>query len=148
MGASAGGLTLNLNVYNGVPSEKLPEAFQDIRNKMDDAADDLPDGMQGPTTNTNYGDVAIATVAVTGEGFDYAEIWDAADALRSGLDQVDGITKVTISGDQDPRIWLEIDSQRLAAMGVQINRVLNDLQAQNVVLPAGRLDEGGKPVVT
>ena len=134
---------LKLHLYDGVPEERLEQVFQDIRNKMGDSAGDLPEGTRGPLVNTSFGDVAIATIAVTGEDFSYAEVFDAADELRKGLYAVDGITKVTIYGEQEERIWLEVDTRRLAAVGVQLERVLGDLQAQNVILPAGELNSEG-----
>ncbi|MEO1780439.1 MAG: efflux RND transporter permease subunit, partial [Pseudomonadota bacterium] len=113
---------LSLSVYNSVPKEELDAVFQDIRNQMEDTADELPEGTRGPFVNTNFGDVAIATVAVTGDGFTNAEIFSAAEDLRDGLYGLDGITKVSIFGEQEERIWLEIDSRRLAAIGVQFAR--------------------------
>ena len=137
---------LKLHIYDAVPEDELVRVFQDIRNKMGDSAGELPEGAIGPSVNTDFGDVAIATIAVTGEDFSYAEIFDAADALRSGLYTVDGVTKVSIYGEQDERIWLEIDTRRLAAIGVQLERVLGDLQAQNVILPAGELNSDGTSI--
>lgn len=144
---STGRAVVTLTVYDSVPKEQLDSIFQDIRNKMEDLKNDLPSGTQGPFVNTNYGDVAIATVAVTGEGFSYAEIKDAAEDLREHLYTVDGVSKVTLFGVQEERIWLEIDSRKLAAVGVQINQVLNDLRAQNVILPAGQLDADGIDII-
>lgn len=140
---TTGQAQLTVTMYDWVKSEDLNNIFQDFRNKMEEAADDLPEGTQGPFVNTDYGDIAIATIAVTGEGFSYAEISDAAEDLQVGLYEMDGITKVTLSGEQDERIWLEIDSRRLAAVGVQLQQVLNDLQDQNVILPAGEIDADG-----
>ncbi|WP_425037271.1 efflux RND transporter permease subunit [Primorskyibacter sp. S187A] len=134
---------LKLHIYDAVPEEQLVRMFQDIRNKMGDSASDLPQGTLGPSVNTDFGDVGIATIAVMGERFTYAEIFDAADALRNGLYTVDGTTKVSIYGEQEERIWLEIDTRRLAAIGVQLERVLGDLQAQNVIRPAGELNSDG-----
>ena len=134
---------LKLHIYDAVPEDQLVRVFQDIRNKMGDSAGELPQGTLGPSVNTDFGDVAIATIAVTGEDYSYAEIFDAADDLRNGLYTVDGITKVSIYGEQEERIWLEIDTRRLAAIGVQLERVLGDLQAQNVILPAGELNSDG-----
>ncbi|WP_299861333.1 efflux RND transporter permease subunit [uncultured Hoeflea sp.] len=134
---------LKLHIYDAVPEDQLVRVFQDVRNKMGDSVGELPEGTLGPSVNTDFGDVAIATIAVTGEGFSYDEIFDAADALRNGLYTVDGITKVSIYGKQEERIWLEIDTRRLAAIGVQLERVLGDLQAQNVILPAGELNSKG-----
>ena len=138
---TTGSAVVTLNVANSIPVADLQRVFQDIRNRMEEVR--LPDGTDGPNVNTNYGDVAIATIAVTGDGFDYAEIWDAADELRERLYSLDGITKVSISGQQEERIYLEIDSRKLAAVGVQLQTVIADLQAQNVILPAGALDAGG-----
>ncbi|MEP4035758.1 efflux RND transporter permease subunit [Pseudophaeobacter sp.] len=140
---STGSLTINLTLFDEVSKAELEETFTDIRNKINDVKSSLPEGTVGPQVNTNYGDVAIATVAVTGAGFDYAEIWNAADDLRRQLYQLKGISKVSIMGHQDERIWLELDARKLASVGVQINQVITDLQNQNVILPAGELNAGG-----
>ena len=140
---STGRAVVTLTVYDSLPKERLESVFQDIRNRMEDLKKDLPSGTRGPFVNTNYGDVAIATVAVTGEGFSYVEIKQSAEDLREHLYTVDGVSKVTLFGVQEERIWLEIDSRKLAAVGVQIAQVLDDLSAQNVILPAGQLDAGG-----
>ncbi len=144
---TTGSAVITIVVYDNVPKENLESVFQDLRNRMEEVEQDLPDGTSGPFVNTNYGDVSIATIAVTGEGFSHAEIEDAADDLRTSLYTVEGISKVSLFGVQEERIWLEIDSRKLAAVGVQLNQVLQDLQAQNVVLPAGELDADGVKLI-
>ena len=144
---STGNAVIYLNIHDSVPKEQLEAVFQDIRNKMDDVKNELPSGTSGPSVNTEYGDVVVATVAVTGDGFSYAEIRDSAKALRRHLNTLTGIGKVTLMGDQEERIWLEIDSRKLAAVGVQLNQVLSDLRAQNVILPAGDLDAAGTTLI-
>ncbi|MDU8943751.1 efflux RND transporter permease subunit [Ovoidimarina sediminis] len=144
---TTGSAQLNVAVADWVPSEDLDQIFTDIRTRIEQTAPQLPEGTKGPFVNSNYGDVAVATVAVTGDGFSMAEIADAAEDLQSGLYAVDGITKVTLSGDQDERIWLEVDARRLAAVGVQIPELLQDLRDQNVILPAGEIDASGTTVL-
>ncbi|MEO0329197.1 MAG: efflux RND transporter permease subunit [Pseudomonadota bacterium] len=144
---TTGNSVITITAYDNIPAEYLETVFQDIRNRMDEVVQDLPDGTLGPFVNTNYGDVAIATIAVTGEGFSYAELKDVADDLQTELYTVDGISKVTLYGVQEERIWLEIDSRKLAAVGVQLQQVLQDLQAQNVILPAGELDADGTNLI-
>ncbi|MEO1143041.1 MAG: efflux RND transporter permease subunit, partial [Pseudomonadota bacterium] len=97
---TTGSTVITATAYDNIPKENLDQIFQDIRNRMEEVVDDLPEGTRGPQVNTNYGDVAIATVAVTGEGFSYAEIKDAADDLRTSLYTVSGISKVTLFGEQ------------------------------------------------
>ena len=144
---TTGRAQLNIAVGDEVPADQLDTVFADIRTMMEDTADELPDGTSGPNIDTNYGDVAIATVAVTGDGFSYAEIEEAAEDLQTGLYRMSGVTKVTLSGQQQERIWLEIDSRRLASIGVQLTQLLNDLDSQNVILPAGRIDADGTNII-
>jgi len=144
---TVGKAQLNIAMSESLSDTALNAAFQDLRTKMEEATADLPDGTFGPFVNTNYGDVAIATIAVTGEGFSDAEISDAADELRQGLYKVSGVTKVSLSGEQEERIWLEIDGRKLATVGVQIQKVLSDLQSQNVILPAGQIDAAGNSIL-
>lgn len=144
---TTGSAILTLELYNSVPKSEIDAVLQDIRNKMEDIKGRLPSGTRGPFVNTDYGDVAIATVAITGEGFSYAEISNAAEDLQKSLYTIAGISKVKLYGEQKERIWLEIDSRKLAAVGVQIGQVLSDLQNQNVILPAGEFDAGGVNLV-
>lgn len=144
---STGYTTITLTIYDNIPKDDIDQVFQDVRNRMADVEKDLPQGTVGPNVNTNFGDVSIATIAITGDGFSYREMKISADELREDLYKLDGISKVSLYGEQEERIWLEIDSRKLAAVGVQINQVLSDLQAQNVILPAGELDSSGTTLI-
>lgn len=144
---TTGQALVHLHLDESVPNEDLPEVFEEIRNKMSSVAKELPSGTDGPSVNTDYGDVVISTVAVTGEGFDYRELREAAKSLRKRLYTVDGVGKVELMGVQEERIWLEIDSRKLAAVGVQFQQVLDDLKAQNIILPAGQFDSGGTNLI-
>jgi multidrug efflux pump subunit AcrB len=52
-----------------VSEDQLVRVFQDIRNKMGDSVGELSEGTRGLSVKTDFGDVAIATIAVTGERF-------------------------------------------------------------------------------
>ena len=144
---TTGSAVITLTTYDSVSKQDLDAVFQDIRNRMEDVKTELPDGTVGPFVNTNYGDVAISTIAVTGEGFSYADIKSSSDDLRTHLYTVEGVSKVSLFGVQEERVWLEIDSRKLAAVGVQLPQVLQDLQNQNVILPAGQLDANGTTLI-
>ena len=130
-------------LFDATDGPDIEAAWEDLRNKMDDVVAELPDGTKGPFVNTDYGDVAIATIAVTGDGFDLAYLEDTAEQLQRQLYRLDGVASVDLHGEQDERIWLELDTRKIASVGVQINQVLEDLEAQNVILPAGELDAAG-----
>lgn len=125
----------------------LEPVWQELRDKMEEAQRDVPDGTYGPFVNTDFGEVAIATIAMTAEGFNYREMEVTAKDLQRQLYTVEGVSKVEISGVQEERIWLEFDSRRLGAIGGQINTLINDLQTQNVILPAGELNAEGVSIL-
>ena len=137
----AGSTTINATIHDSV--DDLDPVFAEFRSKMDDVVAELPSGTQGPFVNTNFGDVAIASIAMTAEGFSYREMFDTADDLRAAIYKIDGIAKVDILGMQAERIWLEVDTSRLGTIGLQLQQLVSDLQSQNVVAPAGSLNADG-----
>ena len=56
--------------------------FDDLRRKIDDVASELPEGVNGPIVNDEFGDVFGSVYALTGDGFSNAELKDVADEIR------------------------------------------------------------------
>jgi multidrug efflux pump subunit AcrB len=121
--------------------------WQRLRDKMNDVKVELPEGTLGPFVNSDFGDVAIATIAITAEGFSYRNMKDVAEDFRKVLYRLKGVAKVELYGVQDERIWLEIDTRKLASVGVQLTTLIQDLQRQNVILPAGNIDIEGTRIL-
>jgi multidrug efflux pump subunit AcrB len=138
---SEGSLTIYVDLKDEVGN--VNATWQRLRDKIGDVKIELPDGVIGPFVNSDFGDVSIATIAVTGEGFSDREMKDVADDFRKKLYQLTGISKIDLFGVQDERVWLELDTRKLAAVGVQLNTLIKDLQGQNVVLPSGNLNADG-----
>lgn len=126
--AGEGSLTIYVDLKDEVAN--VTATWQRLRDKMADAKVELPDGVVGPFVNSDFGDVAIATIAITGEGFSPRELKDAAEDFRKKLYQIAGISKVELHGVQDERVWLELDTRKLAAIGVQVNALIKDLQGR------------------
>ena len=139
--ASEGSLTIYVDLKDEVGN--VNATWQRLRDKMGDVRIELPDGVIGPFVNSDFGDVAIATVALTGEGFSPREMKDVAEDFRKKLYGLSGISKIDLLGVQDERVWLELDTRKLAAVGVQVNALIKDLQGQNVVLPSGAINADG-----
>src|SRR5580692_8336695 len=139
--ATEGSLIIYVDLKDEVGN--VTAAWQRLRDKMDDVKVELPDGVVGPFVNSDFGDVSIATIAITAEGFSYREIKDVAEDFRKKLYQLAGVAKVELLGAQDERVWLEIDMRKLASVGVQLNALIKDLQAQNVILPSGNINADG-----
>ncbi len=116
-----------------------------LRNKMDDIKADLPSGTIGPQTFDDEGNVAMASIAMTAEGFSNAEIYEASKILRRTIyARVPGVRKVEFFGRNEPRVFIEFDNVRLSRMGLDPNAILSAISQQNVILPGGRIEANGK----
>src|SRR5580704_16947935 len=143
--AAEGSLIIYVDLKDEVGN--VTATWQRLRDKMDDVKVELPEGTAGPFVNSDFGDVSIATIAITAEGFSYREMKDVADDFRKKLYRLKGVAKVELLGVQDERIGLEIDTRKLASVGVQLTALLNDLRRQNVILPAGNINAEGTRIL-
>ncbi|MEM8818976.1 MAG: efflux RND transporter permease subunit [Pseudomonadota bacterium] len=140
---TGGAAILQVDLEDAVPETDLDRVFDDIRNDMQGIASSLPEGTLGPVVNSDFGDVAIATIAITGEGIALPEVEDIAKDLRDRLYALEPVAAVQLFGKQDEVVTLEIDRARLASVGGTINPILAALRGQNVRLPAGSIIADG-----
>ena len=118
--------------------------WTDLRNKMQDVRSELPSGTIGPQVFDDQGNVAMATIAITGEGFENYEIREAAKELRKLIyANVPGVRKVEFYGVEEQRVYVEFDNIRISQLGVDANSIVNSITRQNVILPGGRVEVDG-----
>jgi multidrug efflux pump len=126
-----------LSLKDSTPKADVPESWRQVRKKLDDMQNTLPAGVQGPFRNDEFGDVSVSVYALTGDGFDLAELRRAADRMARELYRVRDVKKVELLGVQDEKIYVEASPARLASLGLTPAMVAEALQRQNAVAPAG-----------
>lgn len=126
---------------------ELDNIWTDLRNRMADLVGQLPDGSRGPFVDDDFGRVAVASIALTGHGFDYAEMRDVASDLRDQLYTTDGVSQVVIHGIQEENVFLEVNGARLSQLGVELSSIVQTLEGQNIVMPGGSIDVDGQEFV-
>jgi multidrug efflux pump subunit AcrB len=97
----------------------------------------LPQGVQGPFFNDDFGDVYGVIYALQAPGFSRPEVKVFADEVRQQLLRVPDVAKVELFGVQDEVLYVEISQKRLAKLGLDLNAVLAQLTQQNAVESAG-----------
>jgi len=125
----------------------LDDIWQDLRNKVAQAEDNLPDGTGKPFVNDSFGDVSVATLALTADGFSMGKMYDIAKHIQDNLYSVTGTKKVEILGVQAERIFLEVASAKLSQLGISPQTILYELQNQNIISPGGQIDTGARSIV-
>jgi multidrug efflux pump subunit AcrB len=124
----------------------LDPIWQDLRNKMNDIKSSLPEGTQGPIVNDDFGRVSVATIAMTGDGYNMTEMRDVALHLQDKISAMNSVSKVVIMGVQDERIYMDINAARLSQYGFAFGDLVKQLQAQNIVLPGGSINADGRVI--
>ena len=120
----------------------LDQIWDEVREEIDAAAADLPDGASHPALNDDFGDVAVVTAALTSDGFAMRDMFDMAKHIRDLLYGVEGTRRIDILGAQEERIYIEVEGARLGELGISPNEIVATLSAQNVIRPGGSVDTG------
>lgn len=132
-------LTVEIKFEDSPTKKDLQIVWTKLRNKMDDAQRKLPPGAGPIIVNDDFGDVYGIYYLLTGEGYSLTEILSYAEDLRLDILEVKGVGKVTITGEQDEVIYVEISRENAAALGVSLNNIYNVLEQQNTMSSAGNM---------
>jgi len=134
-------LTL-LELKDSTPPKDVPATWYQVRKKVGDMRNTLPQGVIGPVFNDDFGDVYGSIFALSADGFSDEELRVFAEQVRTQLLRVPDVAKVELFGVQAEKIFVEISQKRLAQLGLDMNQVVAQLSAQNAVEGAGLLDAG------
>ncbi len=124
--------------------EKNPDiAAQEVRNKVDLIANDLPVTAEQPIVQKFDTDAApVVRIAVSAPR-SLREVTDVADKkIKQQIESINGVGQVQIVGGRTREIQVWIDPDKLRAFNVTVAEVANAVRAQNMEVPGGRIDEG------
>ncbi len=142
----AGNAIITVQIEGDTDADDVADAFYQVRKKVGDIANELPEGLLGPYFNDEFGDTYITMHAISGEGYSYPELKRFAIEGRDMLLTTPGVEKVAILGDQPQKIYIDVSSKLLAARGLTLADLQNAIAGQNNVDPAGSVDTGIRSV--
>ena len=144
---TAGESVIFVTLKDTTPPAQVPDLWYQVRKKTGDIAHTLPQGVQGPFFDDEFGDTFGVIYAFTSDGFSYRELRDYVEGVRAELLRLPDVGKITLIGVQDERVTLSFSTRKLANLGVSRDQILAALQSQNAVVPAGVIDTGGEKVL-
>ncbi len=127
---------------DSLTSDKIPDVWYNVRKKVNDIRHELPNGVQGPFFNDEFGDTFGNIYVLTGKDFDYALLKEYADRLQLQLQRVKDVSKVELIGLQDQKIWIEISNTKAVQLGIPVTAIQEALQKQNSMASAGFFETG------
>ena len=131
---------ITLWMKGGTSKADLEESWYQARKKVSDIRHEFPSGVRGPFYNDEFNDVYSVLYALSAADLSMAEMHDTAEDIKRKLQGVAGVNKVDILGKQGERVFVEVSTRRLAALGVSPSVIFDALSHQNMVTPSGSVD--------
>ena len=132
-----GSVTIYVDIKDTYTAADLPQIWNSLRQKVNDALVNLPSGCT-VVINNDFGDVFGQYYALTGDGYTMRELYDYADFLKKELVLVPEVAKVNIIGEQTEAVYVEFSSSRLRSLGISSSKIFDVLNQQNTLSSMGK----------
>ncbi|MFJ7756415.1 efflux RND transporter permease subunit [Peribacillus muralis] len=127
----------------------MDDAVKDVKEALENL--ELPEGVDEPSVSKlELNAFPVVALSVTDKDSDLPELTtNVEDVLVPKLEGIDGVTSVTISGQQVNEGSLEFDQKKMAQYGLSEEDVKKVIQAANVNMPLGlyNFDDKEKTIV-
>lgn len=136
----AGTSVVYVTLRDDVDRSTIRDTWRDVRGFGNDVQSELPAGVYGPYYNDRFDDVFGSVYAITGDGYSMEELRQAAEKIRRQLATIDKVQKVKLLGVQTEKVYVEIESAKLAELGISPTVLANALKSQNEMTPSGMIE--------
>src|SRR6266571_4921201 len=118
-------------------------AAQEVRDKVNGVLPLLPKTIQQPRVDKFDPDAAPVLSLALSANAPIRDLTEYADkVLRRQIESLDGVGQVLVIGGRQRQINVWLDADRLRAYNVTVTDIARALQAQNIEIPGGRVDQG------
>jgi len=121
-------------------SDQLQQIWDELRKKINTTY--LPPRVSTPYINDDFGDVYGIMLALYGDEYSYEELKDYIDFLKKELILIDGVGKVDTFGIQQRVLYIEINQEKLANLGIHKDAIIQELYSKNLVTNYGKVTIG------
>lgn len=137
--------TVNINF---LLSRDRDQATQDVRDKVAAALSRLPEDVEPPVvTRFDTTAIPVLTLVVSGTG----DLRDVTELSRlrvlEPLQSVSGVAEVQLIGGRKRAPNIELSADALNAHRISVDEVRDAIRQQNVEIPGGRINSGGREEV-
>ncbi|MFN6203484.1 MAG: efflux RND transporter permease subunit [Acidobacteriota bacterium] len=120
----------------------LDSAAQDVRDKLNTALPLLPKTIEQPVVQKFDPDAAPIMTISLASNRSIREATEFADkVLRRQIESISGVGQVQIIGGRKRQVNVKLDGDKLRAYNLTVAQVSAALQAQNLEVPGGRIDQ-------
>ncbi len=121
----------------------LNAAADDIRDRLDRVIPRLPENAERPQLRKF--DLASFPILILGvsSNMDPILLRQTIDnQVKNRIERISGVASLDIRGGLDREIHVNLNSEKMKALGLPVDQLLNRLKEANINLPAGTIEQG------
>lgn len=116
----------------------------DVRETVDMIRDYLPDDASSPQVmKADPSLLPVMQLALSGP-YSLVELTHLAEQIEARLERIEGVASVSVGGGEVEEVAVMADPRSLLSHGLSLPQLVGALREENLSLPGGHLDEGGR----
>ena len=126
----------------------LDTAANDVRDRLDRVVGRLPDEAERPTLRKF--DLASFPILLLGAASRLDPVQMRLiidDQVKYRIERLPGVASLDVHGGLDREIHVNLSADKIKALGIPLDQILQRIRAENVSTPAGTLDRGNLEVM-
>ena len=143
--SSEGNSSIQMNFTWG---HDLNEAMDDIRTRIDRVRNRLPEDADPPVIqkfDPNTAPIMGLGLESTDGSLDRVELREMAEnVLSPRIERVGGVAAVTVNGGLRRQIHVDLSREKITALDLSVDRVINVLKTENQNIPIGEIYRGDR----
>jgi len=121
----------------------LDAAANDVRDRLDRIIPVLPEDAERPSLRKF--DLASFPILILGvssrlDPIQVRRILD--DQIKNRIERIPGVASLDIRGGLNREIHINLDAEKVKALGLPVDRLLTLLREENITIPAGTIEQG------
>lgn len=115
----------------------------DVQTTLEDEISELPDDITGPRVSKFDVDSFPVVILGISSALDPVELTDIIEnQIRYRFTRIPGVAQVDPWGGYNREVRVEVDPERLKALGLPLDQMLDAIRNANLDLPAGKIEQG------
>ena len=138
--ASEGNATLFIEFS---PEQELDQALLDVREAVDRAKAEIPATAEEPLVREiEIDEYPILQISLIGDGVPERLVYETALMLRDSIETIPSVLSADLQGHREELLEVVIDPEALETYQISSEDLINTLQRNNRLIPAGSIDTG------
>ena len=137
---------ITIDIQPAVKTPQLPQLWDHLRRKINDAKGELPSGAYAPIVNDDFADVYGILYAVTAEGYSHKELIKYTEYIERELLSVNGVRRSQVFGEETEAIDVVFSSEKLAGLNINPMLIAAAMQNETAIINPGSITTGTEMV--